>query len=254
MSTPRRPLIAGNWKMNGLRANGGSLASRLSDLMKKETDAVFDMTVCPPFTLIAAVGDTLAGSAISLGAQDCHPAEKGAHTGNVSAAMLADLGCDFVIVGHSERRTNHFESDDAVQAKAAAVQAQGMAAIICIGETEEQRDGGKTLEVVKSQLAGSVPEPSTAANTVIAYEPIWAIGTGRTPSTDEVQEVHALIRAELTAALGSEEAVGVRVLYGGSMKPENARDLLALEDVDGGLIGGASLTAEDFWAIAQSCV
>ncbi|HIM41393.1 MAG TPA: triose-phosphate isomerase, partial [Rhodospirillales bacterium] len=188
------------------------------------------------------------------GAQDCHPVEKGAHTGDVSAAMLADLGCDFVIVGHSERRTNHQETDTAVQARAAAVQAQGMAAIICIGETEEQRDGAKTLDVIKSQLAGSVPEPSAAANTVIAYEPIWAIGTGRTPSTNEVQEVHALIRAELTAALGAEEAVGVRVLYGGSMKPENARDLLALEDVDGGLIGGASLTAEDFWAIAQSCV
>ena len=203
---------------------------------------------------IAAVGDALAGSAISLGAQDCHPVEKGAHTGDVSAAMLADLGCDFVIVGHSERRTNHQETDTAVQARATAVQAQGMAAIICIGETEEQRDGAETLDVIKSQLAGSVPEPSAATNTVIAYEPIWAIGTGRTPSTNEVQEVHALIRAELTAALGAEEAVGVRVLYGGSMKPENARDLLALEDVDGGLIGGASLTAENFWAIAQSCV
>ena len=254
MSTPRRPLIAGNWKMNGLRADGRILASSLSDLMKDETDAVFDLAVCPPFTLIAAVGDALAGSAISLGAQDCHPAEKGAHTGDVSAAMLADLGCDFVIVGHSERRTNHQETDTAVQARAAAVQAQGMAAIICIGETEEQRDGAETLDVIKSQLAGSVPEPSAAANTVIAYEPIWAIGTGRTPSTNEVQEVHALIRAELTAALGAEEAVGVRVLYGGSMKPENARDLLALEDVDGGLIGGASLTVEGFWAIAQSCV
>lgn len=254
MSTPRRPLIAGNWKMNGLRADGGSLASDLSDLMKNEADAVFDMAVCPPFTLIAAVGEAIAGSVVALGAQDCHPAEKGAHTGDVSAAMLADLGCRLVIVGHSERRTNHFESDATIQAKAAAVQAQGMVAIICIGETEEQRDGGRTFDVVKSQLADSVPEQSAAANTVIAYEPVWAIGTGRTPSTDEVQEVHALIRAELTAALGAEESAGVRVLYGGSMKPENARDLLALEDVDGGLIGGASLTAEDFWAIAQSCV
>ena len=254
MSTPRRPLIAGNWKMNGLRADGRILASVLSDLMKDETNAAFDLVVCPPFTLIADVGDALAGSAISLGAQDCHPVEKGAHTGDVSAAMLADLGCDFVIVGHSERRTNHQETDTAVQARATAVQAQGMAAIICIGETEEQRDGAKTLDVIKSQLAGSVQELSAATNTVIAYEPIWAIGTGRTPSTNEVQEVHALIRAELTAALGAEEAVGVRVLYGGSMKPENARDLLALEDVDGGLIGGASLTAENFWAIAQSCV
>ena len=254
MPQPRRPLIAGNWKMNGLKAEGIELASSLAEHMAAEPDPAFDMVVCPPFTFLEAIGGSIAGTPIGLGAQDCHAAGKGAHTGDVSAGMLADLGCRFVIVGHSERRADHEETDAAVQAKAAAVQAQGMTAIICIGETEEQRDGGNTLDVVKSQLAGSVPEPSAAANTVIAYEPIWAIGTGRTPSTDEVREVHALIRAELTAALGAEEAVGVRVLYGGSMNPENAGDLLALEDVDGGLIGGASLTAEDFWAIAQSCV
>jgi triosephosphate isomerase len=240
--------------MNGVLTDGGTLASDLTALMANEADTNFEMAVCPPFTLIAAVADAIAGSALALGAQDCHPAEKGPHTGDVSTAMLADLGCRFVIVGHSERRTDHAESDADVQAKAAAVQAQGMAAIICIGETEDERDGGKTLEVVRTQLAGSVPGTSSAENTVIAYEPVWAIGTGRTPSLDEVQEVHALIRAELTSALGAPEADGIRILYGGSMKPDNASDLLALEDVDGGLIGGASLKAEDFWAIGQSCV
>jgi triosephosphate isomerase len=212
------------------------------------------MAVCPPFTLIAKVGEAIADSAITLGAQDCHAAEKGAHTGDVSAAMLADLGCRYVIAGHSERRTDHGEKDADVKAKAEAILANGLAAIICIGETEKERDAEKTLEVVKSQLAGSLPDGAKASNTVIAYEPVWAIGTGRTPSNDEVQEVHALIRAELASALGEDQAGGIRILYGGSMKPENARDLLSLPDVDGGLIGGASLKAEDFWAIAQSCV
>lgn len=239
--------------MNGLKADGLALASALAEHMKTATDPVFDMLVCPPFTLVAGVGDSIGGSGINLGAQDCHAAEKGAHTGDTSAAMLSDLGCQFVIVGHSERRTDHGETDSEVKAKAAAAQGAGLTAIICIGETEQERDDGKTFDVVKTQLHGSLPDGATAANTVIAYEPVWAIGTGRTPSNDEVQEVHALIRAELTQALGEDQAGGVRVLYGGSMKPENARDLIALPDVDGGLIGGASLKAEDFWAIAESC-
>jgi len=246
-------MIAGNWKMNGLKADGTALASDLANLLNAETAPVFEMLICPPFTLIAGIGDAINGSAIALGAQDCHIAEKGAHTGDVSAAMLADLGCQYVLTGHSERRADHGESDADVKAKAEAILACGLSAIICIGETEEERDAGKTMEVVKSQLSGSLPEGAKAANTVIAYEPVWAIGTGRTPSDDEVQEVHALIRAELVKALGEDEAAGVRLLYGGSMKPENAQNLLALEDVDGGLIGGASLKADDFWAIAQSC-
>ncbi|MBT3307838.1 MAG: triose-phosphate isomerase [Alphaproteobacteria bacterium] len=254
MPQDRRPLIAGNWKMNGLKADGLSLAGALAQNMKAESDPVFDMLVCPPFTLVAGVGEAIADCAISLGAQDCHAAEKGAHTGDISTAMLGDLGCNFIIVGHSERRADHGETDADVKAKAAATQASGMCAIICIGETEEQRDAGQTFDVVKTQLAGSLPEGATAANTVIAYEPVWAIGTGRTPSLEEVQEVHALMRTELTAAVGAEQADGIRLLYGGSMKPENARELIALADVDGGLIGGASLKAEDFWAIAQSCV
>jgi triosephosphate isomerase len=254
MPQDRRPLIAGNWKMNGQKADGLSLAGALAKNMTALTDPVFDMVVCPPFTLVAGVGDVLADSGIALGAQNCHAAEKGAHTGDISTAMLGDLGCRFVIVGHSERRADHGETDAEVKAKAAATQDSGLCAIICIGETEEQRDAGQTFDVVKTQLSGSLPEGATPANTVIAYEPVWAIGTGRTPSLEEVQEVHALIRAELSQAMGEDQANGVRLLYGGSMKPENARDLMALADVDGGLIGGASLKAEDFWAIAQSCV
>jgi triosephosphate isomerase len=221
--------------------------------MRAETGPVFDMLVCPPFTLLAGIGDAIDGSGVALGAQDCHAHEKGAHTADISAAMLSDLGCQFVIVGHSERRTDHGETDQQVKAKAEAAQASGLTAIICIGETEQQRDDGKTFDVVKTQLSGSLPDAADASNTVIAYEPVWAIGTGRTPSNEEVQEVHAIIRAELTQALGEDQAGGVRVLYGGSMKPENARELIALPDVDGGLIGGASLKAEDFWAIAESC-
>ncbi len=240
--------------MNGLQADAVTLASELAKLISAEAAPAFDMAVCPPFTLIAKVGEAIADSAITLGAQDCHAAEKGAHTGDVSAAMLADLGCRYVIAGHSERRTDHDEKEADVKAKAEVILANGLAAIICIGETEKERDAEKTLEVVKSQLAGSLPDGAKASNTVIAYEPVWAIGTGRTPSNDEVQEVHALIRAELASALGEDHAGGIRILYGGSMKPENARDLLSLPDVDGGLIGGASLKAEDFWAIAQSCV
>ena len=254
MKQERRPLIAGNWKMNGHMADGLSLAKDLAQNMKAQSDPVFDMVVCPPFTLVNEIGNAIADSAIALGAQDCHTAEKGAHTGDISAAMLADLGCRFVIVGHSERRTDHGETDDGVKAKAAAVQALGLTAIICIGETEAERDARRTFDVVKTQLTGSLPPASTMANTVIAYEPVWAIGTGRTPSLEEVLEVHALIRADLIETMGEEQASGTRVLYGGSMKPENARDLIALADVDGGLIGGASLKAKDFWAIAQSCV
>ena len=254
MSNPRRPLIAGNWKMNGLSDDGLALANGVAALLKPQETPSFDLLVCPPFTLLSKVGEAIKGSGVALGAQDCHTAETGAHTGDISAAMLADLGCSAVIVGHSERRADHQEQNVLVQSKAKAAQEAGLIAIICIGETEAERDAGKTLDVVKSQLAGSVPDQATAANTVIAYEPVWAIGTGRTPSSNEVQEVHASIRAALAQSIGQSEAEQCRLLYGGSMKPENASELLALADVDGGLIGGASLNAEDFWAIAQSCL
>ncbi len=254
MPSERRPLIAGNWKMNGLVADGMALAGDVARRYREAKSPAFDMLVCPPFTLIGKVAEAVAGSGVAVGGQDCHRDAKGAHTGDVSAAMLKDLGCRFVIVGHSERRTNHGESDADVRAKAEAALAAGLAVIICIGETEAERDGGRTLEVVRTQLAGSLPEVGDAAAVVIAYEPVWAIGTGRTPTNAEVQEVHALIRRELTGRLGADVANGIRILYGGSMKPSNAKELLALPDVDGGLIGGASLKGSDFWAIGESCL
>jgi len=252
MSQTRRPLIAGNWKMNGLSADGLALARGLAAEMAGAGAPAFEMLVCPPFTLISKVADAIAGSGIALGGQDCHTEEAGAHTGDISAAMLADLGCAYVIVGHSERRMEG-ELDADVRHKAAAAHKAGLSAIICIGETEAERDSGRTLDVVKGQVQGSVPDGAAAANTVVAYEPVWAIGTGRTPTVDEVQDVHALIRAEAKDIMGAGGAAGVRILYGGSMKPGNATELLALQDVDGGLIGGASLKVEDFWAIAESC-
>lgn len=250
--TARRTLIAGNWKMNGLSADGVALASGLADKMKGAGDVNFDMLVCPPAVHISKVADAVTGSGIHVGGQDNHMNEKGAHTGDTSAAMLKDLGCTYAIVGHSERRTDHAETDEIVAAKAAAAQSQGLIAVVCIGETEAQRDAGQTLEVNGSQIAGSVPAGSTAANTVIAYEPVWAIGTGRTPTSAEVQDVHAYIRGELAKKIGADEAAKTRILYGGSMNPKNAKELLALADVDGGLIGGASLKVDDFWAVAES--
>ena len=253
MTAPRVPLIAGNWKMNGLREDGRALAFAVADFMKSQGDAPFKMLVCPPFTLIGAVHDAIGESGLMLGAQDCHMASKGAHTGDISADMLVDAGCSHVLVGHSERRTNHEETNEQVKAKAAAAHSSGLCAVICIGETEAERDGGTTLDVVKSQIAGSVPDSASATNTVLAYEPVWAIGTGRTPTSDEVQDVHAYIRSQLAAKLGAAVADGMRLLYGGSMNPGNASELLGLADVDGGLIGGASLKPDDFIAIAKSC-
>ena len=253
MSSTRRPLIAGNWKMNGLVADGKALASGLAAKRNDAGEVAFDMLVCPPFTLVSTIGAVVSGTGISLGAQDCHTAEAGAHTGDISPQMLKDLGCEFAIVGHSERRTDHGETNDLVRAKAEATIAAGIKAVICIGETEAERDAGKTFDIVRTQVQGSVPSNATAVNSVVAYEPVWAIGTGRTPTTDEVQEVHALIRNELAGIVGAEQAEGMRLLYGGSMKPENAKELLALADVDGGLIGGASLKIDDFWAIGECC-
>lgn len=248
----RRPLIAGNWKMNCLHADGVALAGGIAAKAADSGALRCDLLVCPPFTLISEVIRAAAGSPVAVGGQDCHEKTNGAHTGDVSAPMLADAGCAYVIVGHSERRTDHGETDAMVRAKAAAAQAAGLVAIICIGETEAERDAGKAIDIVARQFEGSLPEGSTTANTVIAYEPVWAIGTGRTPTNADVAEVHAAIRKEAMRRMG-DDAASLRILYGGSMKPSNAGELLALEDVDGGLIGGASLKVGDFWAIAQSC-
>ena len=253
MTQLRRPIIAGNWKMNGLLADALPLASDLAKRMEDLESPDFDMVICPPFPYLDSVAITLKQSRLALGAQDCHPGEKGAHTGDVSALMLKDIGCTFVITGHSERRADHGETDAMVKAKAEAVLAAGLSVIICVGETEQDRDAGKTSGVVARQIKGSVPRSSTAVNTVIAYEPVWAIGTGKTPTASDIQSVHAMMRAKVDEILASSEADRMRLLYGGSVKPLNARELMALADVDGALVGGASLNSEDFWAIAESC-
>lgn len=248
MSIPSgRPLVAGNWKMNGLKASLAE-AGRLREKLAGQGALPCDVLICPPATLLMAMKDAVAGSAISTGGQDCHTQAAGAHTGDVSAAMLADAGASYVIVGHSERRADHGETSASVAAKARAAHAAGLIAIICIGETEAERDDDRTLGVVEAQLAASVPENAAATNAVIAYEPVWAIGSGRTPTVAEVAEVHGYIRARLTARFGAEGAA-MRILYGGSVKPGNARELMAVPHVNGALVGGASLRADDFWGI-----
>jgi len=234
--------------MNGLRAALGEIAA-MSQAFDSGLRARVDLLVCPPATLIQAAASAAAGSGIAIGAQDCHPATSGAHTGELSAEMIADAGGTFIILGHSERRADHGESDTLVQAKAEAAIRAGLVAIVCVGETEAQRRGGQTLAVVGAQLDGSIPPGLTGAQLVVAYEPVWAIGTGLTPTPADVAQVHAFIRERLASLLGADGA-GVRLLYGGSVKPSNAAELMAVPNVDGALVGGASLKAEDFMGIA----
>ena len=242
-----RPLVAGNWKMHGLSANLAEIRSLL-DLLANGPRPEADIMICPPATLLAQANYALRGSTILLGAQDCHQDQHGAHTGDISAEMLADAGAKAVIVGHSERRTDHGETDAIVAAKAAAAHRAGLQAIICLGETGHQRRDGETLNVVGRHLDGSLPPSCTAANTVIAYEPVWAIGTGWTPTPEDVAAVHEFIRDRLSDVLGGAGS-GIRILYGGSVKPSNTRELLAVSNVDGALVGGASLKATDFYGI-----
>jgi triosephosphate isomerase len=251
MTDAIRPLIAGNWKMNGLKASLGEFEAMLAG--SAAVSAKADLLVCPPATLISTLAGQAKGvPALSVGAQDCHPKASGAHTGDVSAEMLADAGARAVIVGHSERRTDHGETDLMVRQKAEAAWRAGLVAIVCIGETQHQRDAGQTLEICRSQLDLSLPERATADNLVVAYEPVWAIGTGRTPTTGDVAEVHAAIREVLVTRFGGEGAK-MRILYGGSVKPSNANELMAVANVNGALVGGASLKAADFLAIAACC-
>ncbi len=247
---PLRPLIAGNWKMNGLGAalaEAEAVREALADGALRGTDVM----ICPPATLLARMADAAPGSRLLLGAQDCHTAASGAHTGDVSAEMAKDAGASAVIVGHSERRADHGELDRIVRAKAAAAHRAGLAAIVCIGETKGERLAGLALGVVRRQLEGSLPDGVTGVNTVIAYEPVWAIGTGLTPSAEDVAEVHAAVRAHLEERFAAEGS-RVRILYGGSVKPANAGELLALPHVNGALVGGASLKAGDFLAIIRA--
>jgi triosephosphate isomerase (TIM) len=244
-----RKLVAGNWKMNGLRADGLALARALVEKADAERPRS-ELVLCPPATLLMAIAEAIRGSSIALGGQDCHGEPKGAHTGDIGAPMLRDVGCQYVILGHSERRTNHHESDALVRAKVTAALAARLVPILCVGETAEERDRGEALAVVSRQLAGSLPDGVGGAVLVIAYEPVWAIGTGRTPTTDDVAAVHAHIRRELAGKVG--EPTATRILYGGSVKPGNAGELLSVANVDGALVGGASLIADDFWAIAKA--
>jgi triosephosphate isomerase len=251
MNSVRRPLIAANWKMNGLRADGMALAGAVAARAKAAGAALAaDVLVCPPATLVGLVGEALAGSPVRLGGQDCSPETSGAFTGDIAAAMLADLGCTAVIVGHSERRAGHGETDAQVRAKAAAALAQGLRAIVCVGETAAERDDGHALDIVGGQVLGSVPDGASAATLVVAYEPIWAIGTGRVPTLEDIAAMHRQIRTLLAQKLP--EGANVRILYGGSVKASNAREILAIADVDGALVGGASLKAEEFWAIVEA--
>jgi triosephosphate isomerase len=240
-----RQLIAGNWKMHMLRAPAAELAA---GVRADAHEARCDLLVCPPFTAIEPVARALSGSAVAVGGQDCHTQVQGAHTGDVSAAMLKDAGATWVILGHSERRQNHGETDELVREKAIAAAEAGLTPIVCVGETEEQRTSGQETEVVGWQIAGSLPKPFAG---VVAYEPVWAIGTGRTATEQDVATMHAFIREELVRQFG-EAGQGIRILYGGSMRPANAGSLLAVQHVGGGLIGGASLKAEDFLAIARA--
>jgi triosephosphate isomerase len=248
-SSRPRPLVAGNWKMNGRRADGLALARALVERASHAPPAA-ELLVCPPFTLLSLVAEVVAESPVALGGQDCHPRPAGAFTGDVAAPMLADIGCSYVIVGHSERRAGHGESDALVKAKAEAAVAAGLVPIVCLGETEAERDAGQALAVVERQLAGSLPAGIAAANLVVAYEPVWAIGTGRTPTAADIAAVHAHLRRRLAGQVAG--AAEVRLLYGGSVKADNAREILAIPEVDGALVGGASLKPEDFWAIATA--
>ena len=250
-----RPLVAGNWKMNGVAASLAEARKLATGLMWGATpgagaaaDPGCDVMLCPPATLVAALVSATAGTGVAVGGQDCHANRSGAHTGDVSAEMLADAGATAVIVGHSERRADHAEGDATVRAKAEAAYRAGLVAIVCVGETADQRKAGQTLAVVGAQVQGSMPDTATAATTVVAYEPVWAIGTGLTPTASEVAEVHLAIRTALVARFGAEGAA-MRLLYGGSVKPSNARELMGVPHVNGALVGGASLKADDFLGI-----
>lgn len=243
-----RKLAAGNWKMNGTAA---ALAEARA-LAAACPDPGVAVLICPPATLLSRLSDILAPGPITTGGQDCHPAASGAHTGDISAAMLADAGAGHVILGHSERRADHGERNGDVRAKAEAAIDAGLVAIICVGETGAERDAGDTLAVIEAQLAGSLPDAITPVSVVVAYEPVWAIGTGRVPTLDQIGEVHAMIRANLRTRYGAETGDDITLLYGGSVKGANAAEIFAVADVNGALVGGASLKAADFLPIVQA--
>ena len=240
-----RKLAAGNWKMNGTRASLSEVKAINAEL--DDTDP--EVVICPPVSLLIPACDI--GGKIGIGAQDCHMVSSGAHTGDISANQIADTGATYVIIGHSERRTDHGETSDMIKAKAQAAHKAGLIAIVCIGETLAEREAGETLNVLGQQMSGSIPDGATSQNTVIAYEPIWAIGTGLVPTLDQIDEAHRFMRAELLTTLGA-DAQNISLLYGGSVKGSNADDIFSVADVDGALVGGASLSAHDFVPIIKA--
>jgi len=250
MTPEIKPLVAGNWKMNGLKESLNEIGG-MSKGYDSSLQAKIDMLICTPATLVLSAAHIALGSGIAIGGEDCHANTSGAHTGDISAEMLKDAGATTVIVGHSERRTDHGESNETVKAKAEAGLRAGLLTIVCIGETEAQRKSGDTLAVLKDQLDGSMPEGSKASQVVVAYEPVWAIGTGLVPSSDDVKEAHAFIRENLSARFGN-EGQKMRLLYGGSVKATNAKELMGILNVDGALVGGASLKADDFMGICTA--
>lgn len=247
MSQTVKPLIAGNWKMNGLK----TALVELEKLAGAVRTAQCDIAVCVPATLLGEAVRTVSGSSVTIGGEDCHAKSSGAHTGDISAEMLADAGAAYVIVGHSERRADHNEGDADVLGKAEAAIQAGLVPIICVGETEGERKAGSALSVVEMQMAGSIPDVANQAKVVVAYEPVWAIGTGLTPTLGDIAEVHDAIRAQLVKRFGDTGA-GIAILYGGSMKPANAKEILGITEVNGGLVGGASLKADDFITIIEA--
>ena len=244
----RRKLAAGNWKMNGL----GDALSELQTLAKAHESSAVELLICPPATLLHPAARIAAGTPIAIGGQDCHAEPCGAHTGDISAEMLADAGATAVILGHSERREDHEESSEMVRAKARAAQAAGLTAVVCMGESLAQREAANTLDIIAGQLAASLPDSATAENLVVAYEPIWAIGTGKLPTLAQIGEVHDFIRARLERRFGAGVGRGTRILYGGSVKPDNAAEIFRVPNVDGALVGGASLRASDFSPIVKA--
>lgn len=246
-----RPLVAGNWKMNGTGASLPELV-RIGKGFMQGLETETDALICVPATLLTRAHQALRDTPVGVGGQDCHAEESGAHTGDISAEMLKDAGASHVIVGHSERRADHEESDADVRAKAEAAWRAGLIAILCIGETKDEREDDETLNVLSRQIEGSLPDGANAGNLIVAYEPVWAIGTGLTPTAEDVAQAHAHIREELAKAVGEKEAARMRILYGGSVKPANARELMAVANVDGALVGGASLKADDFLGIAEA--
>ncbi|CUH66699.1 Triosephosphate isomerase [Thalassovita gelatinovora] len=244
----RRKLAAGNWKMNGLKAE----LDQIDALTERHADSPIDLLICPPATLIAAAVSRVANDAMMIGGQDCHSEVSGAFTGDISAAMLADAGAGAVILGHSERRELHQESDELIRAKAVMAHQSGLITVVCVGESLAQREAASTLDIIAAQLAASVPDGATGENMVIAYEPIWAIGTGKVPTLNQIGEVHDFIRARLEQRFGTAAGQSIRLLYGGSVKPDNAAGIFTVPNVDGALVGGASLTAADFSPIIEA--